>query len=65
MSFSCSPADRAVADRCRKEMGGPFAPTVSTLALLILRYGLTQLYRGNITFASLAQYSDADLEKTI
>jgi len=63
ISFSCSPADKAVADRCRVQFGGPFGPTVSTLTLLILRYGLTQLMRGNITLEKLAaQYGKADLE---
>jgi hypothetical protein len=62
ISFRCSPADTAAAERCRRQIGGPFGPTASTLMLLIFRYGLTQILQGHVTAEKLAKFAETDLE---
>jgi hypothetical protein len=61
ISFSCSARDKATTERYCRELGGPFGPTVSTLAFLILRHGLTQLMRGDLTLDKLAKYAEAEV----
>jgi hypothetical protein len=62
ITISCTSQDLVIAEQIRDTVR-PFPPSKATLGLLLVRHGLCELLRGNLTLVGLAEtYSEIDME---